>query len=334
MTALSPTSEGFRLIFRRPAIVFAEIAWRWSFAAAAWFLGVMLLFEYADSLPVNAVERLMLGTQQPFLVLRAIQRIFHGSAFRFTEAGVLLAISLVLAWILLASLGRTVTVRSLIDELGIPVSDANERGGVFRSLLALNFIRMAVALAAFVAAFGSLFIANSLWASTRTPAADAIRLWLALLFLTTVTWATLNWLLSAAALFIVKDRVGAPSAIASIAHLSLEKTGPLLVAGVLFGLVHLGAFIVASGAAFTVLGAANLIGAGPFFFLESLVAIAYSAVVHSLYVGRLAAYIKIIAGDLPDSQQVPSLPTYSLPGGSSAVDQSELILGDMPLPAT
>ncbi len=334
MSAMSPTSEGFRLIFRRPAIVFAEISWRWSFAAATWFLGVMFLFEYADSLPVNPVERQMLGTQQPFLVLRAIQRIFHGSAFRFTEAGVLLAISLVLAWIVLASLGRAITVYSLIEELGIAVSDANERRGIFRSLLALNLLRAATALATLVAAFGSLLIANSLWASTRTSAADAIRLWFALLFLTIVAWATLNWLLSTAALFVIKDEVGAPSAIASTVHLCLEQTGPVLAAGVVFGFVHLGAFIVACGAAFTVLGAANLTGAGPFLFLEFLIAIAYSTVVHCLYVGRLAAYMKIIAGDLPDSGQVPSVSAFSLPGGSSAVDQSELILGDMPLPAT
>ena len=331
---MSPTSEGFRLIFRRPAIVFAEVAWRWSFAAATWFLGVMFFFEYADSLPVNAVERLMLGTQQPFLVLRAIQRIFHGSAFRFTEAGILLAISLVIAWIVLASLGRAITVHSLIEELGIAVSGANERHGIFRSLLALNLLRAAAALAAVVAAFGSLLIANSLWASTRASAADAMRLWFALLFLTIVAWATLNWLLSTAALFVVKDRVGAPGAIASTVDLSLEKTGPQLAAGVWLGLVHLGAFIVASGAGFTVLGAANLIGAGPFLFLEFLIAIAYSAVANSLYVGRLAAYLRIMAGDPLDSEQVPLVPTYSLPRGDSAVDQNELILGDMPLPAT
>src|SRR5260370_813746 len=170
MSAMSPNSEGLRLIFRRPAIVFAEIAWRWSFAAATWFLGVMFLFEYADSLPVNSVERLMLGTQQPFLFLRAIQRIFHGSAFRFTEAGVLLAISLVLAWIVLASLGSAVTVRAVIEELGIAVSDTNERRVVFRPLLALNFLRAAVALPASLVPFslpvsssGSCIWAHSSW---------------------------------------------------------------------------------------------------------------------------------------------------------------------------
>ncbi len=42
MSSFSPTAEGFRLIFRRLAIHFAEIAWRWTFAAAAWLLGALL----------------------------------------------------------------------------------------------------------------------------------------------------------------------------------------------------------------------------------------------------------------------------------------------------
>src|SRR5438445_1263805 len=119
MSSPSPTAEGFRLIFRRPAIPFAEIAWRWSFVAAMWFLGAMFLVQYADSLTVTRLERLMLGTNQPVLVLRAIHRIFQGSAFRFTKAAVLVAIALTIAWIVLASLGRAVTVRALTDEFRI-----------------------------------------------------------------------------------------------------------------------------------------------------------------------------------------------------------------------
>jgi len=116
MGLASPTAAGFRLVFRRPAVPLAEIAWRWSFGAAAWFLSAMYLFEYADSLPVNTVDRLLLATQQPMLIARAIRRIFEGSAFRFTQAGVLLAIALTLAWIVLASAGRAATGNVLMDE--------------------------------------------------------------------------------------------------------------------------------------------------------------------------------------------------------------------------
>src|SRR5436309_8911128 len=99
MRSPSPTAEGFRLIFRRPVIPLAEIAWRWSFAAAVWFLTLLFLLEYADSLSVNALDRILLGTEQPVLVLRAIQRIFHGSEGRFIACSVFLVAMLAIAWV-------------------------------------------------------------------------------------------------------------------------------------------------------------------------------------------------------------------------------------------
>src|SRR5689334_2709137 len=119
MSSSSPAAEGFRLIFRRPAITLAEIAWRWTFAAAAWLLGTLLLVGYLDSLPVTTLDRLLLATQQPILIVKAIHRIFYGSAFRFTEAGVVLLVGLAIAWIALASLGRAATLSALLDEFGI-----------------------------------------------------------------------------------------------------------------------------------------------------------------------------------------------------------------------
>src|SRR5206468_9793603 len=106
MAAISPTAEGFRIMFRRPIIPLAEIAWRWSFAAAAWFLAAMFLLEYADTLPVRALDRLLLASQQPVLVGHGLLRVFEGSAFRFTKAGILLSLALVFEWIILAALGR------------------------------------------------------------------------------------------------------------------------------------------------------------------------------------------------------------------------------------
>src|SRR5437763_16123790 len=105
MRSPSPTAEGFRLIFRRPAIPLAEIAWRWRLAIMFRFPSASFLVEYADSLPANRVDRLLLGTHQPALILRALHRIVQGSALRFTAGAIVLAIALLVAWIVLSSLG-------------------------------------------------------------------------------------------------------------------------------------------------------------------------------------------------------------------------------------
>jgi hypothetical protein len=334
MRSPSPTAEGFRLIFRRPAIPLAEIAWRWSFAAAFWFLSASFLVEYADSLPANRVDRLLLGTHQPALILRALHRIVHGSALRFTAGGILLAIGLIVVWIVLSSLGRTATLKAMMDALGItPPSSA--RRGIVSSLLALNFLRAAVALAAMVAAIGAVFIASGAWASTHMSASGAARLWLLLLLLVWTAWAMLNWILSTSSLFVAVDCVSALTAISSTLGWYRDRLGSVPAAGIWFGLIHGGAFLTACSAAFTVLGMAQVLGAGPTMFLELVIVAAYCAVADLLFIGRLTAYLAIIRRGDPLDLEEPQTPPPTSPNTElTTIDQSELILSDVPLPAT
>jgi hypothetical protein len=334
MRSSSPTAEGFRLIFRRPAIPLAEIAWRWSFAAAFWFLSASFLVEYADSLPANRVDRLLLGTHQPALILRALHRIVHGSALRFTAGGIVLAIALLVLWITLSSLGRAATLKAMMNVLELS-PPPRVRGGMISSLLALNFLRAASTLAAIVAAVGAIFIASGAWASTHMSASGAARLWLFLLISVWTAWAMLNWLLSTSSLFVAVDGVSALTAISSTLSWYRDRLGSVLVAGIWFGLIHGGAFLTACSAAFTVLGMGQILGAGPTLLLEFLIIAAYCAVADLLFIGRLTAYLAVIRrGDSLDLRE-PQLPPPIFPGTErTAIDQNELILSDVPLPAT
>jgi hypothetical protein len=334
MRSSSPTAEGFRLIFRRPAIPLAEIAWRWACAAAVWFLSASFLVQYADSLRANRVDRLLLGTRQPALILRALHRITYGSALRFTAGGILLVIGLIVAWILLSSLGRAATLKAMMAELDI-TSPENPRRGMIFSLLGLNSLRAATALAAIVAMIGTVLVASGVWASTHLPATDAARLWLALLFLVWTAWAMLNWLLSTSAMFVATDRLSSFDAVSATVGWCRDRLGSVIAAGIWFGLIHGGAFLSAWGAALTVLSMAQVLGTAPTLFLEFLIVVIYCAVADWLYIGRLTAYLAILRRgdtlDLPEPQMPPPL---FPPSEKVSVDQTELILSDLPLLAT
>jgi len=334
MRSPSPTAEGFRLIFRRPVIPLAEVAWRWTFAAAFWFLSASFLVEYADSLPANRVDRLLLGTRQPELVLRGLHRILHGSLLRFTLSGLLLAIALLVIWIVLASLGRAATLNAMMNELEITPSSSVRRN-TFSSLLALNFLRAAAALAAIVAALGAIFITSGVWASTHMSAADSARVWLALLVSIWGAWAMVNWTLSTSSLFVVVDRGSALTAISSTIVWCLDRLGSVLAAGTWFGLIHGGAFLLACSALLTVLGMAQLLGTGRTIFLETLIVAIYCAIADLLYIGRLTAYLAIIRrGDSVDFAETLVPPPVFPSTERNAIDQSELILSDVPQPTT
>jgi len=323
----SPAITGFSLIFRRPSIPLAEIVWRWSFAAAAWFLVVMFAVEYLNSLPVNAVSRFLLGTGQPILIARALKRIFEGSALRFTEAGALLTFAVIVAWIVLASFGRAATVRSIAHELEIETLSSQ---GVFGSLVAIHFLRVSLALASIVGIAGAALIASSVWASSQIGIADAGRILGLFWFLVCVLWAVTNWLLSTAAIFAVLDGKGPMAAVGSLTSLMISKTGDVISVSALFGAAHLAAFVAASSIAVVAIGLADAIPHATVAALIIFIIFAYCALADLLRIGQIAAYVSIIRAD--------ELPTSAADAGPAptndvSVDKAELILSDAPAPA-
>src|SRR5271167_2380631 len=131
MKPRSPTLEGFRAVFRRPSFGLAEIAWRWSFGAAASLLLVFSFFEYLDTLPVSKADLLLLRTTQPILISRAVLHIFRGSGFRVVETAVVLVLTLGVAWVVVASLARAAIMKALLTcfrESGISTSEHKEQG--------------------------------------------------------------------------------------------------------------------------------------------------------------------------------------------------------------
>lgn len=329
MNSFSPTAHGFRLAFRRPAVPLAEIAWRWSFAAAALVLSWLFLREYLDSLPVTRVDRLLLGSQQPILVSRAIHRIFAGSAFRFTEAGVLLALGLVIAWIAVASLGRATTVNAILDEFEFQSAERSH----FPSLLFSNSLRAAATLAAVTGSIGAIFVSSSVWSATHVSVEAASRIFFLTLLVTWAAWSVLNWFLSLSTIFIVADAKPALPSITETVRLFQRRPGPIIITGIVFSLMHLGAFLSATSAAFVALSTLGAVSPKLAWFSQFVIIAAYCAVVDFLYTARMAAYIFILRA--PEPEPVVPSPAAPLPGPVSySIDRDELILSDVPVPAT
>ncbi|HEX6804852.1 MAG TPA: hypothetical protein VF133_14325 [Terriglobales bacterium] len=310
MNSFSPVGTGLRLIARQPAIALAEIAWRWSFAVAAWMLGAAFLFEYLDSLPVTAVDRFLLA--QPIFISRALHRIFQGTAIRFTEAAVVLLIALAIAWTVLASLGRVAVVNSMMEEFHVAAAGPRRN---LRSVTALNVMRVALTVAAVVGVAGAALLSSSVWASAHVRAAEAARLLGLILFLVGVFWIALNWLLSVAAIFPVAEQQDALDAVGAVLRLLQLRTGPMVITGLLFAGMHVGLFIVAAGIGLSILTAAGALGGVAVVLLELLLIAAYSAVADFLYISRLAAYVSLLRPEeIATAEESPALESKLIPG--------------------
>lgn len=313
--------------------------WRWSFGTAAALLLTLTLFEYLDTLPVTPADILLLKSRHPVLVSRTIAHIFSGSSLRFVEALIALFVTLAAAWVIVASLGRAATLKALLGHFrGEDSTSSSETPSRWhlRSLVGLNFFRVAGTLAAAAACLAPLAFTNAISRPNPPAPGAAFLILMATLMLVGLAWSVINWFLSLAAVFVIADGCNTFGAISAAADLCRARAGPVFAAGTWFGLAHIGGFAVASWVVMLPLGAAGLLPVGVILIGVALVTLLYFAFADFLYMARLAAYVAIL--QLPEpAAQVETIPASQPPALSAqpfaGVDPDELILSDLPAPS-
>jgi hypothetical protein len=355
MAAWSPTIEGFRSIFRRPALPLAEVAWRWSFGAAAFVLIGLGFLEYLDTLPVSPTDMLMLRTGHPMLVSNALSHIARGSGFRLVLAFVFLFSTLAILWILLASIGRAATLDALIGYIrkqartapeqvpGIaidtpPTSEMTDEssGWRLRSLAGLHFLRAALALAACAGCLGALILAGFVSSRNHPQPGFVFFLALTLMLLVWIAWSSVSWLLSLASIFVVGHGEDTFGALSASVDLCRDRFGPVAAVGTWFGLAHIVLFILATSVVTFPLAFTQVLPVPLVLTTVLLLTLVYFAIVDTLYIGRMAGYVAIL--------EAPPIPTFpvsskgaivstqqsalSIQSQTTMVDQGELILSD------
>jgi hypothetical protein len=292
MAHRSPTLEGFRVIFRRPSLTLAEIAWRWSFWGAVVFLTGVLLIEYLDSLPVGPRDLLFLDSGQPSLIGKALAHIFMGSGLRLALGATIIISAAGLAWTIIGAVGRSVSLRAIRDYVVEQLSSGEElhSTGSVRSLVGINLLRLVLALMTFVAVIGSVVLPARVFAAYH-PKSGWLFLWtLLLLGMVSLIWATLNWSLSLAGVFVVRDGRDALGAMAAAARFSRERSGGLWAINFWFGLMHITMFAIGMTIASSVVSMAQILPGKVILTTLFLVALIYFVLADAIHVGRMAAW--------------------------------------------
>jgi hypothetical protein len=355
---ISPTAEGFKVAFRRPSVALAEISWRWVTGATATALFLFGLFEYLKSLPVTNGELLFLRTRNPYLVGQAIAHILRGSLNRVVMAGLLATLLLGLLWIVAGSVGRIATVRVLLEhfrgelsryvsgtsaakdvETGIADSLSTNRVSV-RALFRLNFLRAIVAMASVLGFVGALILAGFASPEANPRPGLAFLLFVPMAALICMVWAGLNWWLSLASMFVVRDGRDAVGAISAAVSFCRERAGAVAAVSIWTWLAHVVAWVCVMTVVSMPLGLAPILPWRLVVFVTTLVALAYFAIADWLYTARLAGYVCI--AEMPEELLKPLIlqPTPIPPPSrmqaqpelavQTSIDRDEVILSDVP----
>lgn len=232
----TPFRDGFAALGHEPALLAAELAWRWCFGFSALALSVVSLGLYLDSLKVSKADQFLLGTVQPSLLAEALRHIFRGSLSRFLLEQAVLIFGLTLLWSFASAVGRAATLRRLVAMFS--TSDVPEpTEWHFRSIFLLQLMRAMwtqIALAVGIV----LFLYGSVMASRERAVAAALSISFGVGFAALVGFY-LNWYLGIAPLFCIRNGVSARDAVDQALSFSAAHGGRLFLMGVGFFLLRL-----------------------------------------------------------------------------------------------
>src|SRR5436305_122115 len=105
--------SGVSAIVRQPLIMLAELAWRWTLAAAVITVGAYSFLLFLHSLPVSDLDMFGLSGLIPSLFWQTVAHIFNGSGPKMIRITAILILAYAGLWWLAASFGRTATLRAL-----------------------------------------------------------------------------------------------------------------------------------------------------------------------------------------------------------------------------
>ncbi len=301
-----PVRDGFTATTRHPAIVLAEIAWRWTFAIAALAILAVAGLRFLGTIHVGRGDLLFARSGQPLFIADAISHIFQEAAPRVVRLGIVVLPALAMLWIAAACAGRLATLKALL---------ANSAGAGIAPLLGLNFLRVALAMTALLSYVGAMIVAGLASASSSDPQKSAgIFLLIFLLFtiLIAMAWSAVNWFLTLATIFAVRDGRNTFGAVADAVQLFRRNAADFVAVSSWFGFLRVVLIIVVAVVSVASLAALDKSQVAAAFLLLLVISLGYFAVADYLYIVRLAAYVAIAQGARPPETATAASPPPSL----------------------
>ncbi len=281
----SPFRYGIRRAAGDPALVLAEIGWRWAFGAAALAISAYALGRLLATTHLSDADLLALRSRTPVLIADAVTHILRDAWPKLVTASAIVLPSLAVLWTIAAALGRAATLRALRHQERVAV----------RPILEISFLRAALALAAVLAWLAAFIVAGlaAVQGEQNSPGVFLV-VFLALSFLVGLLWSVLNWYLSVAPVFAAEGGRDSLGSIAEAARAVRSNRRGFSSVSSVFGLLRLLAVAIATIAGLMPLALAGSAPSGVVLGLMGLVALVYFAFADFLYIARLAAYVKIV----------------------------------------
>jgi hypothetical protein len=321
----SPFQDGFAALWHEPALLAAELAWRWCFGFSAWALAIISGGLFLDSLKLSRADEFLLSTLQPQLLSSAMQHVFRGSLTRFVLEQSVLLLGLTLLWCFAATVGRAATLRRLVAMFSVD-DEPGPMTWQFAPIFVLHLLRAAWSLIATAVVIACLMMGSVMAGNVR--AGLAALWWVGGTALTWWVGTTLNWFLGIAPLFCIRSGASAMDALVQSVDFVSRRGGRLTLLGlgfVPFRLVWLATMALAM---FAPLSLTRYLAPGWVLLIMAAIALIYFAGADLLNLARLAAYVSLAEDDAhptPEPESVNPLDPAPDPTPATEQEQSDEI---------
>lgn len=277
--------EGFREVWRDPALLLIEIGWRWSFGVLSILVFTASLFLLLGSISLDSQRLESLTHLNPWQSAQMIAHWLSVVARQLLRIAISATLFLAFCWTCLSAVGRhaTLTRPAFGYEPGL------------RSCLAISALRAALAMIAIVFWISASMVAGMVGATGRGEALPNPAMVLAVLVPTLVLLVSAgscaNWYLSLAPLFSAEPW---QLSIASVWNFVRSDRDRIFEIAIISGVMR----FVLFAAAFMVSLAIAAVVTNPRLLLADLIAVSllYFLVADFIYVARLAAFGKLATG--------------------------------------
>lgn len=299
LARMTPIREGWRVLWRTPALVLCELTWRWTFGVAFWSVAMVSIRAVLINTEISEAEYQLLRISAPFSLAITVAHLLQelGPAI-----GRLLPVplpALAIGWVSCATAGRFATLKVLL-----PSTRTN-----WRSLLVINLVRQVVAAAALLAFLGAaLMIARHLRPNPKQVWPEVLAM-LMIGAVITFFWSLLNGFLSLAPIWAVRDCRSVFAAVKDSVSLLNDRPGPYIAT---WSWIESLRFVVITVALFAaIVSAGTLKTAAPTVLAAglALVILLYLAVMDFIQIWRIAAYVALAnASDAAPVVETPPFP--------------------------
>jgi len=330
MSHPSPARAGFDLVIRRPALVLAEIAWRWCFGAAAIALFGLTVALFLGSIHVTDSDMDLARRASPWIAADVMARLLEANRAALLRAFAVLVPGFAILWTIAAAIGRLVTTPPLVragtsaawegHDFSRAATAAKETpalaagGSNFSALLGISFLRATLAVALLAGYFACALIAaiasNAGGGSPESQIQAFLLVFLPLFLVLMLAWGVLNWFLSIAPIFAVRDGRSTLASFGDTMRLFSAGKRDFIAIASAYGFAKSVAIVVVTVAGLALAGALSA-----FPTLDAIVLIAltlaYFVFADLLNLARLASYA-VLAG-VPAAQSAQSMSVVTSP---------------------